>query len=515
MTSIPESRHSTKRRILRNTAANAVAQGASLLSTLVIFPLLLRAFGLSIYGVMALATSASSFAMLVDLGVSVTLTRIVAERNARADHEGLSTALFSAALIYGVIGIVVALAMFLLGWFGADIFHVTGNEADLLRTLLWIGALTQLWYWPASAARDGLLGLQRYDLASMVTLGMLLVDIAGTVFVLLAHRGPVVLVSIRAIEVVVASLINGAILFRILPGAARRIRATVADMREILSSGSSVFALQVAQVLSRQQTDKVVLGVFLGPPAVAIYEIASKLNSLVEQFVALTVSAVLPVAAELNAREDHEGLVSLFLRGTKLVATAIAPLVTILIAIAAPFIAAWCGPAYVQAVPLAQILLLSQVALPLYQLCDQVLIAKNKFYLWVPGGLTTAVVNIVFSVLLVKTIGLAGVAIGTLCAVIFEIPWYAKVFSKEMSLPIRMWLRRTAWPAYPLLVIPAALAFVGGRTVLGNTIIGLALVSGVAAGVYWLVMFFAGYSAIERADLLSILGRTAPPAEVV
>ena len=46
MTSSQESRHSTKRRILRNTTATAVAQAAAMVSTLVFLPLLLRAFGL-------------------------------------------------------------------------------------------------------------------------------------------------------------------------------------------------------------------------------------------------------------------------------------------------------------------------------------------------------------------------------------------------------------------------------------------------------------------------------------
>ena len=484
-----------------------------MVSTLVFLPLLLHAFGLSIYGVMALSTSVSGYAVLADLGVSLTLTRIVAERNATGDQRGLSRALFSAMLIYGVVGTLVAAVMVVLGWYSGDVFHVTGNEADLLRTLLWIGAATQLWYWPTSAARDGLPGLQRHDLTSMVALGMVATEIAATVFVLVTHRGPVVLISIRALAVVVASLANGAMLFALLPRAARRISASIADVKAILRSGSSIFALQIAGVLGRQQTDKLVLGVFLGPAFVAIYEVAAKLNTLIATFISLTVSAIMPVAAELNVREDREGLLSLFLRGTKIVASLAAPLVTILIAIAAPFIAAWVGPGYEKAVPVAQVLLLSQVLLPLYQLGDQILIGKNKFHLWVPGGLTMAVVNVVLSVILVKTLGLIGVAIGTLSAVVLEFPWYAAVFGKEMELPIGVWMHRTAWPAYPLLVIPAVLAYLGGRTPLGSSIIGLAILAASVAAIYWLILLFTGYTAVERADLLSIL-RRAPRERV-
>jgi len=513
MTSNPSSIHHTKRRILRNTAANAVAQAATMLSTLVFLPLLVRSFGLPVYGVMALSTSVSGYAVLLDLGVSATLVRMVAERTARADHRGVSRAMFSATGIYFVLGATVALIMTVLGIFAGAVFRVTPAEADLLRTLLWIGAATQLLFWPTSAARDALAGLQRHDLTSGTALFVVIVDIAGTIYVLATHQGPVALLAIRAVEVVLAALLNAGLLLMVLPKAAHHLSASIEDVRAILRSGSSIFVLQIAQVMSRQQTDKVVLGIFLGPAAVALYEIAAKLNSLISTFIGLTVSAILPVAAELHAGERHGELRSLFLRGTKIVATLAAPLVTILIAIAAPFIAAWCGPGYEQAVPVAQILLLSQVLLPLYQLGDQILIGKDKFHLWVPGGVTMAAVNVVLSVVLVQTLGLVGVAIGTLSAVVLEFPWYAAVFSKEMDLPIGEWLRKTAWPMYPLLVVPAALGFLGGQTALGGSLLGLALVAAVAAAAYWALALFTGYSALERADLLAIVRRT--PREAV
>ena len=190
MMAIPSSRHTAKRRILRNTTANAVAQAATMLSTLVFLPLLVGSFGLSVYGVMVLAASVGSYAVLLDLGVGATLTRMVAERTALSQHDGVARAVFSAAGIYGVLGAAVALVMFVLGLFAGVLFRVTGVEADLLRILLWIGAATQLWYWPTRAARDALSGLQRYDLVSAVTLGIVLADIAGTVFVLATIAAP-------------------------------------------------------------------------------------------------------------------------------------------------------------------------------------------------------------------------------------------------------------------------------------------------------------------------------------
>ncbi len=492
MTAGPESGHSQTRRILRNTAANGSVQLATMVSTFVLLPLLIRSFGPSQFGVMILAASLAGYAVLLDLGVGATLVRMVAERTALTDDAGVANAIFSAASIYASVGLLVALAMVALALLGGAIFSVNASELELLRTLLLIGAIQQLWYWPTVAARDALSGLQRYDLVSTVALGVVCADVAGSIYVIVTGAGPVTLVLIRFASLVVASLVNICLLWRLLPSAARRIHASMADARAILRSGSSVFVLQIAQVMSRQQTDKLVLGIFVGPAAVTLYEIASKLNSLVTTLASLAVSATLPVAAQLHAAERHETIRALFLRGTKLIATMASPLTAVLIAIAAPFIAVWMGPGYGGAVPVAQVLLLSQAFLPLYQLGDQIMIGKDRFSAWVPGGLTLAVLNVALSVLLVQSFGLIGVAVGTLVAVWLEFPWYARVFSRVIDLPIRTWLRSTAWPAYPLLALPATIAWIGGRSELGGSIVGLAIVAVAAATTYWAAMWLTG-----------------------
>jgi len=483
-----------------------------MVSTFVFLPLLVSAFGVSVYGVLALATSIASYALLLDLGVSATLTRMVAQRIATCDAEGASRAIFSAGAIYALLGVVVAGVMVCLALVAGEIFAVSATEAALLRTLLLIGAAQQLWYWPTVAARDALGGLQRYDLVSSVTLGVVFCDILGTIYVLVAGEGPIVLILIRIAAMVVASLVNMILLARILPVRISFNRVSIEDAREILRSGSSVFVLQIAQVMSRQQTDKLVLGVFLGTAAVTLYEIAAKLNSLIATFTSLTVSAILPVAAEMNAREQHGSLLALFLKGTKIIVALIAPVATVLAVIAAPFIAAWFGPGYEAAVPVAQILLLSQLFVPLYQLGDQIMIGKDRFSLWVPGGVTLAVLNVVLSIALVSRLGLIGVALGTAAAVLLELPWYMRVFGKEMDLGTATWLRTAAWPAYPLLLVAALVALVGIRTPLSESLWGLFALLALACSIYWAILWFTAFDRVERRDLLGALRHT--PVEV-
>ncbi len=503
MTAPTRSGYSQPRRILKNTAANSITQAATMLSTFIFLPLLIHAFSFSVYGVYALFVAVYGYTMLTDLGVGAVLTRIVAERTARNESRWITRAIVSASAIYLCLGIFLAIVMFSLGLAASSLFSLDSAEAGLLRTLLWMGAASQLWYWPTITARNALYGLQRYDLTARVALGIVVSNMLATLFVLVTGHGPVVLVAIRIATMVVASLTYIWMLVRILPAESRILSASRDDARIILKSGSSVFALQLASVMSRQQTDEVILGVFLGPTAVTLYEIGAKLNTLVTTFLTLATSSTLPVAAELNALNRHDSLRSFFLQGTRITATLVAPIIVILVAMAGPFVNAWVGPGSEAGADVARLLLLSLMLLPLYQLGDHILISRDKFASWVPGGLSLAVLNVILSVFLVTRIGVVGVALATLIANAILFPWYMRVFGKEMDLGAKEWLRRTAWPSYPLLLIPIAITLAGASTALGTSLAGLAVVGATALACYWLVMLFAGFTKNERATLFA------------
>lgn len=494
-----------KKRILKNTGANGVAQVAVMVSAFIFLPLLIGSFGTSVYGIYALYLAVAGYAVLLDLGVGPTLTRLVAEHRATGDVIGLRRSFWSAVAIYAVIGAGIAAIMVLLGLAAPALFRLTGAEAELLRILVWMGAAYQLWYWPTIASRDALGGLQRFDLTAGVTLMIVVSDILATIFVIATGQGPIVLVAIRMATGVLASILYFVLLRRSLGapvGAPRPERKTIAS---ILRSGWSIFVLQVAGVINRQQTDKVILGIFLGTTAVTVYEVGSKIASLIATLIGLSSSATLPVAAELNAADRTESLLSLFFRGSRIIGAVVAPIVVILATMAHPLIRAWLGEGYSEAATVAQILLLAQLFLPIYTLGDHVLIARNRFSIWMRGGLTLALLNIILSSILVRLFGVAGVALGTAITFALEIPWYLAVFGREMGVSAREWFRRTALPTYPLLLVPAVITFALARTPLGTSIPGLFAIGVVAFLAYELLALRLAFTEDERWSLRALV----------
>lgn len=483
---------------------NGVAQFASLVSTLVFFPLLVGAFGVGDYGVYIIALSVTGTAGMFDLGIGASTVRLVARHASLEDDAGFARTVSSAAGLLLVVGVVVALAIAGIGLVAASIFHVDASQAVLLRRLLFIGAASQVWYWPATVASHVLGGLERYDIIARTSVFATLANVVAIAIVLATGAGPIVLMVLGVATMIVASLMN----FFALRGAHAGRRLATLPSRpvalEILSGGLPIFAAGIAQFLNREQVDRLVIGIFIGPAAVVVYQAASKLSSLVAQFTGLSTSALLPVASGMVACEDDAALRDLFVRGSRWVSLAVAPIAATVIVLASPFVRVWMGPGFEGSIIVAQLLVLSQLFVPLYQVGDSVLIGKGRFSAWVPRGVALASLNLILSLVLVRPLGITGVAIGTLVSGLLELPLYAQLVLRETGISARAWLA-SAGTVYLTLPVAVLVGFGGALTPLGESLpgvaaIGVACVLGCWAAAYLLVL-----GPDERAGVLARL----------
>jgi O-antigen/teichoic acid export membrane protein len=496
-------------RIVRNTLVRGGAQGVSVVASFVMLPFLVRAFTLGDYGVFMLASAVTSYAALLDLGVGSTLVRMVAERLARGERDQVGAVVASAGVFYAVVGLVAALAMVAIGSLGRSIFAVQPAQAQLLTRLLLIGAAVQLLYWPASAAAHALSGFERYDLISAIAMTQTIGGVLAVAAVLLLGLGPVDLALINAGITVVTSLANIVLFAGVARSRIGPLRPRSSLVTRVVRDGLPLFALQMSALLGRQTTDRIVLGVFLGPEAVGVYEIAAKLSLLVSQAGDLLTGAILPIAANMSAREHAESLRALLMRGARYTVVAIAPVIVVLACIARPFISDWFGPGMAGAASVAQVLLLGQVLVPLYLVGDPILIGMNRFARWVVPAFSVAVLNVALSVVFVKMFGLVGVAVGTAIAGFVEFPLYVRLAVRETGVDWRAWLWQAFFPGYPLLVVPACIALLGAATFLGQSLLSLFAVSVVALGAYWALAWWLVLPRWERAELVAAVGTMA------
>jgi O-antigen/teichoic acid export membrane protein len=506
---------SEKRRIVVNTLANGVAQFAALLSALVFMPFLIRGFGANDYGLYLLASSVVGYAGLLDFGVGTSLVKLTAEAAAQGDRERLGRLTSSTLAFYTTVGVFIALIMLGLALNTDALFRVSADGARLLRNLFFVAAGASLLAWPANTGSAVLAGFQRYTLTARVSLATTIGTICATAGAVLLHEGPVVLMLSVAIVNLAGGLVNAVLAGKALKGVrVSLLRADAASLRSIFSFSWAVFVVQVCTIIVYQQTDRLVLGVFVGAAAIALYEAAGKFQGLMSQMTTFAVSAVMPMTSQLDAEGRQEALRTLFLRGTKYTLMLLSPVVVVLMVVARPLLLAWLGPEFAVVALSAQILISHQMLTSGTAVGDTMIIGLGKLPRRLPYVIGLALLNLALSLILVQTYGIMGVVLGTAIPYFIDYPLHMRLILKTIDVTPSRWLRDTVLPTYPLLLLPLVSSLVLSATPLADSLLGIAALGAVSVGLYWAGVYFWGVNAQERVELRSgakaILARLRP-----
>ena len=497
-----------KRRIIANTLANGGAQAISLLASLVFFRLLTNSFGNVNYGIFLTVTTVAQYSQLLDFGVGASLVKMIAEHLARDDREGIGPLTSAALAFYLVIGVVIAAAMVLLAFTDRFVFpHFSADSLQLMRNMLFVAAAFSLWQWPANTFLYVLNGFQRYTLTARVQVGITLANIVVYIGVLRFHQGPLVLFIGTSLVLVAGSALN-IVLAR---GLLDRVRvspflASRAHLIHIFSFSWAIFLVQFSTVILYQQTDRMVIAIFLGAGFVTLYEAAGKFMGLIMQLVAFANSAVIPMASHLDAAGEKEKLRLLFLRGSKYATALVAPVIVVLMVLARPILAAWMiKPQFVAMALDARILIFPQMLIVGGTVGDSIIIGTGALKRRLPYSLAMTFGNLVLSLLLVRPLGIMGVVLGTAIPYLIDFPIHIWWLLRELDVPARRWWAEVVAPVYPLLVVPIGVSVAGLFSPLAGSLLGIALIGAVSCGAYFAGMFAVGLTGAERDDVRGFL----------
>ena len=126
-------------------------------------------------------------------------------------------------------------------------------------------------------------GLQRYDLSARVGSMVVLGNVAATAVVLAVGQGPLVLLVATGAVGLLGGVAYLTLAIRLSEAPVSLRLISWGTLKVIFGFSWLVFVMQVASVIVYQQTDRMVLGVFVGAAAVVSYEAASKVHGFVSQ----------------------------------------------------------------------------------------------------------------------------------------------------------------------------------------------------------------------------------------
>jgi O-antigen/teichoic acid export membrane protein len=183
-------------------------------------------------------------------------------------------------------------------------------------------------------------------------------------------------------------------------------------IRELLSFGVYRFVWTISnQVIF--YSDSVVIGVFLGAAAITPYAIAGAIINYGRSVVSLATDTFAPAAFRMDARNDRAGLQRLLIVGTRMALLVILPICIGFLFLGEQFITLWMGKEYASSAVFLTVLAIAQFgSMPQY-LSVTVLGGMAKHRMLAYLVLVEGVANLVLSIILIRKIGLVGVAWGT------------------------------------------------------------------------------------------------------
>jgi len=423
--------------IARNTAYNAAGRIWDAIVSLVLVAYIVHRIGVEQYGVWAIVSAFAGYAGLFDLGVASAYSKYVAEHAARGERERIS-AVVSTGFFYqlGFSIVFVGVAWFavdgiialLQAWNGAGAIGTDAVTADLSVLLKWTLALMagSGCVAPFIAVQTG---LQRMGVTNAVSIVASLVKIGATIWFLEGGHGVRGLVYANAAVFATFAVVGVVATFAICPSL--RVapwRASWSMFRRLYSFGWRTQVSRLANLVTFE-TDVLIITLVLRDLELAgLYRIGVELANKMRQVPVVLMSALIPAAAHLDARQDQDRLRRLYLRATKYVAAVTVPLAAFTVGGAGLLMTGWQGSAIAlgASVVVLRIIATGYVANILPGPGVAIALGMGRPGIQMVSGLISMVSNILLTIAFVYAFGFWGVPAATALSMVISWVWFVR-----------------------------------------------------------------------------------------
>ncbi|MCX7927433.1 MAG: polysaccharide biosynthesis C-terminal domain-containing protein [Candidatus Omnitrophica bacterium] len=432
-------------KIIRNTAFNILAKVWFSILGLLLTPYIMQHLGVERFGVLSLVGVLTSYLGLLDLGVGNSFVKYVSQFYAIKDFLALNRLVVTGFLFYAILGVLMLSSSFFLIKLLVLFFKIPvflSSEAEFVFLLGIATLCVSNAFGPFIAIIPG---LQRMDIANIISILVSFVTVIGTVFSLKQGWGLSGLMITNATVVLLTVLANMIITHRLLPQFSFHFRFFDGSLlKRIFKFGFQVQFSRISSTITTH-TDKLLITYFLNLALVSFYQLGSTIVSYAMSIPALLVSPFVPAFSELSARQQRQKLIDVYLRSTKYLAFVTVPIFMAIAVQSHRIMRVWMGSGFEQAGLVIQILCSAYLLNMFARLSSAFAMSIEKTDIMMKSSLITIIVNIIASILFIKLLGFAGVAWGTAIAVNLGTWYFLRQLHKKINI---------TWSAYTKVTMP-------------------------------------------------------------
>lgn len=330
-----------------NVSANLAGNFSVVILGLVAVPIVLKIIGVEAYGLIGMFMSIAAFLSLLDLGLSTTLNRALAQTKTDAEISARpSDLLRTFETVYWFVAAMMAICLQSLAPWIASYGHPakTLDSETIVLALIVLGQTFAVG-WPGMLYAGGLAGLQRQVSLNVVrTISSLTQTLGGIGLLLWVSPSLILYLYWNLVIAFLSTLVLRFLLRRSIRLASERpAQRPRFSLALLFHHGRfSLGILGIALIVTLlTQLDRVILSGRLTLEAFGYYAFAANIATMLAQIVGALTSALFPQLAKLVSQSDDAAIERLYHTGCQVLAIAVLPFAVTSIVFAKPLLESW------------------------------------------------------------------------------------------------------------------------------------------------------------------------------
>lgn len=453
--------------ILKNTLTNYALVILRIVQGVLVTRWLFNSLGKEYYGFWSLLWMILIYALLLDFGFSKAAQKYTATGLFQHDPERYNRYLSAVFSLLALMTLIISAGTFVASHFLAALTRIESPEqlAYCQRTLKVFGVGSALVF-PTGIFPEILVGLRKIYLRNYVLIGARITETMGIIGIL-AMGGSLLALAIFSISLNLGSnMLNYALCRREIPSLRLRLRWDPLTLKELSDFSAYIYLISISRLVLLK-TDHLLLSIFSGLNAVAVYQLGGRLPELSSNLATQYQENLAPISAALHAKNQQKNLrevIFFAMRFSSFMAVGGISLALIICQDLIALLFKVQDPEVIQAC--RWLLINASFIIAVRSVTDRFLMMSGRHRLLTGISMSEALANLLLSLLLIRRYGVLGVIIGTLIpnaviAIALLLP-YIMIFVRRSALSFidKVYLR----PALAALLM--ALAVIGIKQLL-------------------------------------------------